>query len=187
MLGVLIWKTNKLVQRRRWTFGVSTRPVISDLRGPILSIFETNKVAVSATSRLQGNFIARQSEPVSGTAAVTLPPCWLPLNYKFYARMGKVKIETRDLKRNFNPNFNYDFFPKLQSNFAEISISPQGGLDKDFTYSFIRGAGLRYPVLVVGDDTEVVGGEGTEVLVADGVVLHGSASRPDFRLPFVQI
>ena len=75
----------------------------------------------------------------------------------------------------------------MQSNFAEISISPQGELDKDFTYSFICRAGLRYSVLVVGDHPEVVGGEGTEVLVADGEVLHGSSSRPDFRLPFIQI
>ena len=52
------------------------------------------------------------------------------------------KYRDRGPQRNFNPNFNYDFFPKLQSNFAEISISPQGELDKDFTYSFIRGAGL---------------------------------------------
>ena len=51
-------KTNKLAQRRRWTFGVSTRPVISDLQGVILRRFETNKVAVTATGRLQGSFIA---------------------------------------------------------------------------------------------------------------------------------
>ena len=81
------------------------------------------------------------------------------------------------------------FFHKLRSNFAEaeISISPLGRLDKDFTYRLIIGAGLGYAVLVVRDDPEVVSGEGAEILVADGVVLHGAPGRPDFRLPFIQI
>ena len=92
-------------------------------------------------------------------------------------------------QRNLNPNFYYIFFYKLQSNFAEaeISISPLGRLDKDFTYRLIIGAGLGYAVLVVRDDPEVVSGEGAEILVADGVVLHGAPGRPDFRLPFIQI
>ena len=55
------------------------------------------------------------------------------------------------------------------------------------TYRFIIRTWLRYSVLVISDDPEVVGGEGAEILVADGVVLHGAPGRPDFRLPFIQI
>ena len=80
-------------------------------------------------------------------------------------------------------------FSKLQSNFAEISISHGDILTKtsSSSYRFIGGAGLGDAELVVGDDPEVVGGLRVEVLVADGVVLHGAATRPDLSLPFIHV
>ena len=55
------------------------------------------------------------------------------------------------------------------------------------TDRLIVGAGLGDAELVVGDDPEVVGGLRVEVLVADGVVLHGAAARPDLSLPFIHV
>ena len=80
-------------------------------------------------------------------------------------------------------------FSKLQSNFAEISISLGDILTKtsSSSYRFIGGAGLGDAELVVGDDSEVVRGLRVKVLVADRVVLHRAAAGASFGLPFVQI
>ena len=55
------------------------------------------------------------------------------------------------------------------------------------THRVPRGGWQRDAVLVVGDDPEVVGGGGQEVLVGDEVLLLGAALRLRLRLPLVLV
>ena len=60
-------------------------------------------------------------------------------------------------------------------------------LELKSAHRFLRGAGDGDSKLIVGNDSEVVGGEGHQILVADCIVLHPAARRLELGLPLVVV